>query len=171
MKRIRLWWKDASLKVRLVWGGILALTVILFTGLLLYLYIMLTLPNVEILIKQNPKTTAMIELRKAQAGAAGKKWRKRQYWVRFKDIPDLLKKSIRITEDASFYRHKGIDTEEMLNAFRKNWRKGRVVRGGSTITQQLAKNLYLSTDSSVKNENAQYGKPRQQPYFSSYCVA
>ena len=156
MKRLSLWWRDASIKARLAWGGIVTLAMILATALAFYVYILLTLPDVEVLVRQNPETTAMMELRKAQVAAAGKKWRKRQYWVRFREIPDLLKKAVRITEDASFYRHEGIDTEEMLNAFRKNWRRGRVVRGGSTITQQLAKNLYLSTEKSYWRKIREY---------------
>ncbi len=156
MKGICAWWRRASMKKRLAGGMLLSLLLMILTMLLLYLYIRLTLPDVQLLARRNPQTTAMIELRRAQAEAAGKKWHKRQYWVGFKEIPDLLKKAVRITEDASFYRHKGVDTEEILNAFRKNWRTGRVVRGGSTITQQLAKNLYLSTEKSYWRKIREY---------------
>ncbi len=144
------------MKKRLAGGTLLALALMILTALSLYLYILLTLPDVRALARRNPQTTAMMELRRTQALAAGEKWRKRQYWVRFREIPDLLKKAVRITEDASFYRHEGIDTEELLNAFRKNWRTGRVVRGGSTITQQLAKNLYLSTEKSYWRKIREY---------------
>jgi monofunctional biosynthetic peptidoglycan transglycosylase len=54
-------------------------------------------------------------------------------------------KAVLIAEDARFFDHAGIDWHEIGESFETNWEEGRIVRGGSTITQQLAKNLYLST--------------------------
>jgi monofunctional biosynthetic peptidoglycan transglycosylase len=107
-----------------------------------------SLPDVAYLKNENPKSTAMIEFRKEQSEEAGKKLRLRQHWVRFQQIPDLLKKAVRITEDADFYGHEGIDWVELQESIKKNFEKGGFARGGSTISQQLAKNLFLSTEKS-----------------------
>jgi monofunctional biosynthetic peptidoglycan transglycosylase len=50
-----------------------------------------------------------------------------------------------ISEDSAFFQHSGYDLEQIKESARRNWREGRFARGASTITQQLAKNLYLST--------------------------
>jgi monofunctional biosynthetic peptidoglycan transglycosylase len=113
------------------------------------LYIYLSLPNVSYLKNQNPKTTALMQQRLQAGQHGGKDIRIRQIWVRFEGIPKLLKEAVRISEDARFYEHEGIDYEEMAEAIKKNLDKGRLVRGASTITQQLAKNLYLSTEKSI----------------------
>ncbi len=67
-------------------------------------------------------------------------------WVNFADIPELLKQTVRISEDAGFYFHKGIDFNELREAIKENLIGGKRLRGGSTITQQLAKNLDLSME-------------------------
>ena len=115
----------------------------------LYLYILISMPEVEVLKDSNPEITALIQDRINEAKVAGKKFIVKQRWVTFKQIPDLLKKAVRISEDAGFYLHKGIDLEELEESIKKNWEEGRFARGGSTITQQLAKNLFLSTDKSI----------------------
>jgi monofunctional biosynthetic peptidoglycan transglycosylase len=61
-----------------------------------------------------------------------------------------------VTEDAAFYQHQGVDLNELKAAIKKNWRKGKFVRGASTITQQLAKNLYLTTEKSVIRKIKEY---------------
>ncbi len=156
MNTIRVWWQKAAPKKRPVRYILYSALLVILSIFMLYIYIVLTLPDVRGLARHNPKSWAMLEMRKARTLAAGKKWRKRQYWVRFADIPALLKKAVRITEDASFYQHRGIDTEEIINSFKKNWQSGRPVRGGSTITQQLAKNLYLSTEKSYWRKIKEY---------------
>jgi monofunctional biosynthetic peptidoglycan transglycosylase len=80
----------------------------------------------------------------------------RQQWVTFDEIPKLFIDMIRVTEDAAFYQHQGVDLTELKAAIKKNWQKGKFVRGASTITQQLAKNLYLSTDKSVIRKIKEY---------------
>lgn len=109
----------------------------------------LSLPDVTFLKDENPKSTALIDFRREQAQLANKKFRLRQKWVRFQQIPDLLKKAVRITEDSDFYSHGGIDWVELRESIKKNWEKGGFARGGSTISQQLAKNLFLSTEKSI----------------------
>jgi len=120
------------------------------------LSIYLSLPDVAHLKNNNPKITALMQLRKEQSEAQGKKYNIRQNWVSFQTIPDLLKKAVRISEDASFYEHKGIDYEELKESIRKNLEEGNLVRGGSTITQQLAKNLFLSPEKSFLRKIIEY---------------
>jgi len=112
-------------------------------------YVYLGLPDVTVLQTKNPRTTALMLQRYRQAQNEGKDLIIRQQWVSFERIPKLLKDTIRISEDAGFYHHRGVDFSELKAAIKKNWQKGRYVRGASTITQQLAKNLYLSTDKTV----------------------
>jgi monofunctional glycosyltransferase len=113
------------------------------------LWFYFSLPDVSYLKKENPSSTALMELRKEQAAEDNKKYSIRQKWVRFQDIPEMLKKAVRITEDASFYDHSGMDFVEFWESVKKNIEQGEFARGGSTITQQLAKNLYLSTEKSL----------------------
>jgi monofunctional glycosyltransferase len=69
----------------------------------------------------------------------------RQSWVNIDNVnPDLLKAIISM-EDGNYFHHKGIDWKAIKTSINTNKRKGRIVRGGSTITMQLAKNLYLNT--------------------------
>jgi monofunctional biosynthetic peptidoglycan transglycosylase len=112
------------------------------------LYLAATLPNVAILKSENPRTTALIEQRRREAQAEGRELKVKLVWVSFESLPALLKDAVRIAEDARFYEHDGIDYEELQAAVRKNIERRALVRGASTITQQLAKNLYLSTDRS-----------------------
>ncbi|PRC91351.1 monofunctional biosynthetic peptidoglycan transglycosylase [Solimicrobium silvestre] len=67
-----------------------------------------------------------------------------QQWLPYDRISNQLKRAIIASEDANFSEHDGIDWNAMQKAYEKNTKKGRVVSGGSTITQQLAKNLFLS---------------------------
>jgi monofunctional biosynthetic peptidoglycan transglycosylase len=120
------------------------------------LSIYLSLPDVTYLKVKNPEITAFMQLREEQAETQGKKYFIKQIWVGFQTIPDLLKKAVRISEDASFYRHKGIDYEELRESIKKNIEKGTLVRGGSTITQQLAKNLFLSPEKSFLRKIREY---------------
>jgi monofunctional biosynthetic peptidoglycan transglycosylase len=119
----------------------------LLVGGMLMIYI--SLPDVVGLTTNNPRTTALMVQRYREAKNSRKDLVIRQQWVSIDEIPNLLKESIRVAEDAAFYQHRGVDFAELKVAFKKNWQKGKYVRGASTITQQLAKNLYLSTDKSV----------------------
>lgn len=72
----------------------------------------------------------------------------RQQWMPYERISPHLKRAIVAAEDAKFVDHEGFDWEGMQKAIEKNQKKGRFVAGGSTISQQLAKNLFLSPDKS-----------------------
>ncbi len=133
------------------WRKRILLSILFVIVLMLAVYIMIqiSIPDVNPLINNNPSTTALVEQRKEEAKEVGKKIRIRQQWVSFGQIPKLLKKTVRISEDANFYFHEGIDLDELKESIKKNWEKGEFARGASTITQQLAKNLYLSTEKSI----------------------
>ena len=121
-----------------------ALILIPALGFAYLAYVYLTLPDVRPLEKTNPKTTAFMELRKEEARDEGRKFSIRQQWVPYNRISPLLKRAVIATEDAAFFDHDGIDLEEIKASLERNWEEGQFLRGGSTITQQLAKNLYLS---------------------------
>jgi monofunctional biosynthetic peptidoglycan transglycosylase len=107
-------------------------------------YIYLTLPDVRVLATTNPSTTAFIELRRREAEEAGRRLIVKQRWVPYTQISNNLRRAVIVTEDSSFFDHDGIDVKELRASLEANWEEGRFTRGGSTITQQLAKNLYLS---------------------------
>ena len=107
-------------------------------------YAYLTLPDVRPLRATNPPTTAFIELRAGDARSRGETPRRVQKWVRYRDISADLKRAVLVAEDDAFWQHEGVDFEQLQESLEIDWAHGRFVRGGSTITQQLAKNLYLS---------------------------
>jgi monofunctional glycosyltransferase len=109
-----------------------------------FVYVYLTLPDVRALATTNPTTTAWMELRAREAKAAGKPLRHEHRWVPYNRISQHLKRAVLVAEDDGFWDHEGIDLESLKEAVQEDMAKGRPLRGGSTITQQLAKNLYLS---------------------------
>jgi monofunctional biosynthetic peptidoglycan transglycosylase len=121
---------------------VLALAAVGF-GYLAYVY--LTLPDVRPLVRENPTTTAFMALRTREAAYDGRtKFAIRHSWVPYGRISQSLKRAVVVTEDAAFFDHDGIDLDEIKASIERNWEEGRFTRGASTITQQLAKNLYLS---------------------------
>ncbi len=73
-------------------------------------------------------------------------------YVHLKHVSENMIKALVLTEDSSFYQHHGFDFQEMENSFKSNLEKGKFARGGSTITQQLAKNLFLSKDKTIQRK-------------------
>jgi len=124
---------------------ILAAGAVVFAAFAAYLW--LSLPDVSGLKTNNPETTSLIRQRQAEAGK--KAASVRLNWVAWSRIPPLMKRCVLVSEDAAFYDHKGIDFDELRASIEKDLKEGRLARGGSTITQQLAKNLYLSTSKSL----------------------
>ena len=121
----------------------IAILAVLGFGYVAYIY--LTLPDVRPLAKENPRTSAFMEIRKAEARRDGReKFSIRQQWIPYQRISPSLRRAVIVTEDAAFFDHDGIDLDEIKASLEKNWEEGQFLRGGSTITQQLAKNLYLS---------------------------
>ena len=111
-------------------------------GCLAYEY--LTLPDVRPLQAANPLMTAFMALRARDARAGGLTPRHIQRWVGYRYISPELKRAVLVAEDDAFWQHEGVDYEQLQESFEMDWTRGRLVRGASTITQQLAKNLYLS---------------------------
>ena len=93
---------------------------------------------------QPPRETAFMAQRLEELRAKDPKATLRYTWVPYARISTPLKRAVIAAEDAKFVEHGGFDWEGIAKAREKNDRKGRVVAGGSTITQQLAKNLFLS---------------------------
>ncbi len=123
----------------------IVLALVLAGGLVFWL----TLPSVSWLKKENPEETAMMGLRSAQAQQKGQRVRRRWKRVPLSRISPYLIQAVLIAEDDKFFEHEGFDWESMRKALDANINKKRVLRGGSTITQQLAKNLFLSSEQSL----------------------
>jgi monofunctional biosynthetic peptidoglycan transglycosylase len=123
----------------------LAIMALLATGLGCLCYTGLTLPDVRPRRAQTPATTAFMRMRAAEATAAGRKAGFSQRLVRYSQISPMLVRAVLVAEDAAFFSHDGVDYDELKESIELNWEKGEFVRGASTITQQLAKNLYLSS--------------------------
>lgn len=111
-------------------------------GLVAYVYV--TLPDVRPLATSNPKTTAFMELRAEEAARDGTPLRHVQIWVPYSRISPNLKRAVLVAEDDAFWEHEGIDVEQIRRSIEVDLARHAAIRGGSTITQQLAKNLYLS---------------------------
>lgn len=118
---------------------------IIIVLLLLYLLIeYLSIPSysIKMLRKDNPKETALMRQRLRESDGNLKIAHK---WVRLSEISPELIRAVIVAEDGRFYEHGGVDWYEVQESIEKNIEKGKAFRGASTITQQLAKNLYLST--------------------------
>jgi monofunctional glycosyltransferase len=107
-------------------------------------YQWITYPDVASLAREKPQSTAWMQMREEQAREKGKKPRRYQAWVPLNSISANLKNAVLIGEDAAFFQHDGLDYDEIREAIKINAEKMEFARGASTITQQLAKNLYLS---------------------------
>jgi monofunctional glycosyltransferase len=108
---------------------------------------LLTIPwfSIARLKTENPKETALMRQRTGEAREEGKELTIKQSWVPMSRLPRYLVDAVVVAEDGTFFSHGGVDWFEVRESIEKNVRERRAARGGSTITQQLAKNLYLST--------------------------
>ncbi len=96
-------------------------------------------------VNHNPSTSAFMEDRLEVLQEDNPDAVLKHKWVDYKNISPNLKRALIAAEDAKFVDHEGFDWEGIQKAYEKNRKKGKVVAGGSTISQQLAKNLFLST--------------------------
>lgn len=96
-------------------------------------------------VNHNPSTSAFMEDRLEALQEDNPDAVLKHRWVDYKKISPNLKRALIAAEDAKFVDHEGFDWEGIQKAYEKNLKKGKVVAGGSTISQQLAKNLFLST--------------------------
>ncbi len=120
------------------------LLVLAIGAALFLLWEITTFPHTDRLAIEDPKSTAWMDLRDAEAREQGRKPKRYQIWVPLNVISFRLKNAVLIAEDAAFFQHDGLDYNEIREAIKINTEKMEFARGASTITQQLAKNLYLS---------------------------
>ena len=85
-----------------------------------------------------------MRLRAREARDAGRRVRVVQQWTNYSRISPQLTRAVLVAEDDAFWQHEGVDFVQLQESLEVDWERGRFLRGGSTITQQLAKNLYLS---------------------------
>jgi len=95
-------------------------------------------------VDHNPSMTSFMREQLSALQEKNPKATIQQQWVPYERISNNLKRAIIASEDANFSEHEGVDWEALQKAYEKNTKKKKVVSGGSTITQQLAKNLFLS---------------------------
>jgi len=105
--------------------------------------------DVTALATRTPRRTALMRAREAAARREHRPFRVDQRTVPYERISPLLRHAVLVAEDDAFYSHGGLDWSEIRASARRNLKAGRIVRGGSTITQQLAKNLYLGDERTV----------------------
>lgn len=130
----------------------LVLVLTLAGAITLAVYTVFWLPDVRTLIEEPPETTAFIERARARIRKEGLPVKIERTWVPLDHISKELVEAVLVAEDDRFYDHKGFDLIEIRNSMMENIRAGRWERGGSTITQQLAKNLYLSPDKTLRRK-------------------
>ena len=118
----------------------LALATVSIGGALFFV----TLPDVRPLAKEWPKTTAFMEGRKVELARRGDSSRLEWIPVPSSRITPALARAVVIAEDSRFWSHDGVDWDAVREAAEHNWKQKGIGHGASTITQQLAKNLYLS---------------------------
>jgi monofunctional biosynthetic peptidoglycan transglycosylase len=103
-----------------------------------------SLRDVSDLKTANPDETALMKYRAEEARLKGRKPQRQQVWTPLAKISPYLIQAVLISEDDKFFQHEGFDWEGIKTAMERNMERKQFSRGGSTITQQLAKNLYLS---------------------------
>jgi monofunctional glycosyltransferase len=121
---------------------IISAILLLLIGYLIIEYIFL--PTGKELQAANPASSALIDARARQATKAGQPVKRQQTWQPLEKISRNLWRAVLAGEDAHFFEHHGFDTEQIAKAIAKDIAERRFARGASTISQQLAKNLYLS---------------------------
>jgi monofunctional biosynthetic peptidoglycan transglycosylase len=103
-----------------------------------------TWPDVGALSRRNPTTTAFIDAYRQRERAAGREGRVAWAWVPYTGISPHLKRAVLVAEDINFFTHRGFDVGEIRTVLGQAFEEGELRRGASTISQQLAKNLWLS---------------------------
>ncbi len=119
--------------------GLLALIVVVL------LYQLWLFGHVWWWVDHNPAASAFMEQQLARLQESDPDAELRHKWVPYRQVSPNLKRALIASEDAKFLDHEGFDWEGIQTAWEKNLKKGRIVAGGSTISQQLAKNLFLSS--------------------------
>jgi monofunctional biosynthetic peptidoglycan transglycosylase len=137
------------LRKLLLWLVVLPITVVL--AIQLYFFI-----QIWWWVDHNPESTSFMRQEYALLQQKNSKAKLQHKWVPYNRISNNLKRAIIAAEDSNFSEHEGIDWDALQKAYEKNTKKGKVVAGGSTITQQLAKNLFLSGDRSYLRKGQEF---------------
>lgn len=127
--------------------GLLALGAAGFFGVWGYFYITRDLPQISSIRDFQPPAVSSVYARDGTLIAEF--FVERRYPISMSEVPDVVKQAFLAAEDASFYTHPGIDVVSILRAVRENLREGQAKQGGSTITQQVVKNLLLTPEKTM----------------------
>ncbi|HSB60433.1 MAG TPA: monofunctional biosynthetic peptidoglycan transglycosylase [Vicinamibacteria bacterium] len=132
---------------------LLAAALLAAAGLLICaVYVVAGLPSrdeVRALARKNPGKTALMRQREEEARARGRRPRTVQSWIPLERVSRNLIQAVIASEDQKFFGHEGVDWEAVQESVETNVKRRRAARGGSTITQQLAKNLFFDTRKSL----------------------
>ena len=137
-----LFYKSPNLSLSV--GGLFKRFFVLFV-LFILIYQLLIFAHICWWIKYNPSTSAFMESRLQIIQETKPDAELKYKWVDYAQISNNLKRAVIASEDAKFNDHDGFDWEGIEKAYEKNLKKGKIVAGGSTISQQLAKNLFLTS--------------------------
>lgn len=130
-------------KLAFIWRWFLRIAALLIVLLALYQgYIFL---KIWYWVDHNPASSAFMDTRRSILQKKSPQSQIQYQWTPYEHISINLKRALIAAEDAKFTDHEGFDWEGIQKAYEKNVRKGKIVAGGSTISQQLAKNLFLSS--------------------------
>jgi monofunctional glycosyltransferase len=135
MKVFRLFFKWLGIALGLALAALLVLQLWFFGHVLWYK-------------NNNPESTAFMRAQHDVLKGKNPEARLRHQWIPYPKISKHLKNAVLAAEDANFTEHDGVDWESIEAAYERNLKKGKIMRGGSTITMQLAKNLFLSGERS-----------------------
>jgi monofunctional biosynthetic peptidoglycan transglycosylase len=130
--------KRTSANTRFFWRAVLAVV------LLLFLYEAWIFSQVLWLKWNNPTSTSFMAIRREEMRRHNASAQLSYQWVDYQKISPHLKRAVVAAEDGKFLQHNGFDWQGIRNAMTKNLQRGKSAAGGSTISQQLAKNLFLS---------------------------
>ncbi|MGQ9619060.1 MAG: monofunctional biosynthetic peptidoglycan transglycosylase [Candidatus Aminicenantia bacterium] len=128
---------------------IIIFTLIILVVLIFFLSFWFLLPDPSPLKSKNPKLTSLMKYRMKQAEKKGIKYQLHHKWIPLNKISPYLINAVLISEDDRFFNHYGIDWIEMKESVKKDIKKKKFVRGASTISQQVAKNIYLSPQKTI----------------------
>lgn len=124
---------------RWFWRGLLlAIVLVVLYQLWIFMHILWW-------VEHNPSSSAFMRTSLSTLQEENPDAALKHQWVKYQKISRNLKRAVIASEDAKFVGHEGFDWDGIQKAYEKNWQKGKIVAGGSTISQQLAKNLFLST--------------------------